>query len=102
MCPHGGQVTVNASASRLTVNGAPVVRVGDQHLVSGCQFNIAGLPQPCVRVVFTGGPGVSLRVTVQGQQIVLAQPGAGMCFDSFGQPKGPPLLLNSQTRVRGV
>lgn len=101
-CPHGGIVSVTASGSRLTAGGVPVVRAGDQHPVSGCPFNVAGVPQPCIRVVWGAGTGAAVRVASQGQQVVLAEPGAGVCIDILGQAKGSPIIGTTQARVRGI
>jgi hypothetical protein len=101
-CPHGGSVTVTASSTRLTASGLPVVRVGDQHVVNGCPFTLNGVPQPCIRVVWGLVSGAAKRVTAQGQAVVLAEPGAGTCFDILGQPKGSPTVNTTQARVRGI
>lgn len=99
-CPHGGQVIIGASASRVTVLGLPVVTAGDTHAISGCQFKVGGVAEPCVRVVW--GTGAASRVTIQGQAVVLVEPGAGTCIDVKGVPKGSPTIVTSQGRVRGV
>jgi uncharacterized Zn-binding protein involved in type VI secretion len=102
ICPHGGQVVLSTSTTRVTVLGLPVVRAGDQHQINGCPFSVGGVPEPCLRVIWGSGSGIGLRVTIQGQPAVLAEPGAGTCFDVKGQPKGSPTIGSSQARVRGI
>ncbi len=103
-CPHGGLVNVSASTTRMSVGGLSVVRVGDQHTVSGCPFRAGDTPQPCVRVVWGvfGGGGIATRVSVGGQSVILAEPGSGACLNNLGQQQGSPIISTTQNRARGV
>jgi hypothetical protein len=95
MCPHGGQITVPSSDSRVLV-GAPAVLVTDMGTVAGCAFTVPpGKPQPCATVQFLVP---ATRVTVMGQPVVL-QTSSGLCLSADGIPAGPPIIASTQVRV---
>lgn len=96
MCPHGGQITVTSSDSRVMVGSAPAVLVSDMGTVAGCAFTVPpGKPQPCATVQFLVP---ATRVTVMGQPVVL-QTSSGLCLSADGIPAGPPIIASTQPRV---
>jgi hypothetical protein len=50
MCPHGGQVRPMSTNTRVSAEGAPMLRNSDTFVVVGCPLNVAGAPHPCVTV----------------------------------------------------
>jgi hypothetical protein len=98
-CPHGGQVSVNATNARVKVGGQPVAIVADACPVAGCAFTVPGpKPQPCVKVQWTGP---ATRVLVGGQPVIL-QASTGLCLSAEQMPQGPPNVVQTQTRVKGT
>ena len=95
-CPHGGQVTVVPSSTRVLVGGAPAVVVSDMGMVAGCAFTVPpGKPQPCATLQFLVP---ATRVMVMGQPVVL-QTSTGLCLSADGIPAGPPIIASTQVRV---
>jgi hypothetical protein len=95
ICPHGGQVQVAPTNARVLVNGQPVALFSDPALIAGCAFNVASVPQPCLRVQWLV-PAV--RVQVMGQPVLL-QTSAGLCLGPTQAPQGPASVLVNQPRV---
>lgn len=96
MCPHGGQVSVVSSNTRVVVNGTPVATLGDQFMVAGCAFSVPGpKPQPCIKVQWLVA---ATRVLVNGQPAIL-QTSVGLCQSAEQIPQGPPTVISTQTRV---
>jgi hypothetical protein len=98
LCPHGGQITIVPSNSRVLVSGQPVATVADTTLVAGCAFVAGTKPQPCVKVQWLVP---AARVTVGGQAALL-QTSAGLCQSAEQIPQGPPNVIAGQMRVRGT
>jgi hypothetical protein len=99
ICPHGGQVTVISSNSRVLVGGMPVATMGDTYVVAGCAFTVPpGKPQPCVKVQWLVP---ATRVMVNGQPPLL-QTSTGLCQSAEQIPQGPPTIVSTQTRVVGT
>ena len=98
MCPHGGQTTVISSNLRVTVMGMPVATMSDQFLVAGCVFNVAGKPQPCIKVQWLAP---AARVKVMGQPVVL-QASPGLALSPEQAPQGPAIVATVQARVMGM
>jgi len=95
LCPHGGQVQVISSNTRVLVNGMPVATVADQCLVAGCAFTVGPKPQPCVRVQWLVP---AARVLINGQPALL-QTSTGLCLSPEQIPQGPPNIVATQPRV---
>jgi hypothetical protein len=95
MCPHGGTVTVTPTATRVTVDGDPPLRVGDAGTIAGCPFTIGTTPSPCVRPEWTLP---STRVTVEGAA-VLTHTSVGLCMSGANVPQGTAVISGFQTRV---
>lgn len=99
MCPHGGQVTVIPTNTRVLVSGQPVATMGDVYLVAGCAFTIPpGKPQPCIKVQWLTP---ATRVLVNGQPAIL-QTSMGLCQSPEQAPQGPPIVVSTQPRVAGM
>jgi hypothetical protein len=96
-CPHGGQVQVVPSNTRVLVGGQPVATVADLHTVVGCVFMVGPKPQPCVLVTWITP---ATRILVNGQPALL-QTSVGLCKSVEQIPQGPPLVAATQVRVLG-
>lgn len=100
-CPHAGAAQIVPSQQRVLANGAPLVLVADQTMVVGCPFQVpvgtGTKPQPCVSVTWQAP---ATRVFVNGQPVLL-QSSTGMCLSAEQIPAGPPMIVNTQTRVTG-
>ena len=96
ICPHGGQISVVPTNSRVLVNGAPVAVMADAFPIAGCVFTLPnGKPQPCVTARFLAP---AARVLVNGQP-ALVQTSTGLCQSAEQIPQGPPSIVATQTRV---
>lgn len=99
ICPHGGQVSVVSTNTRVLVNGMPVATLGDTYPVAGCVFTVPGpKPQPCVLVRWLVP---ATRVLINGQPAIL-QLSTGLCQSAEQIPAGPPTVVATQTRVMGM
>lgn len=90
-CSHGGRISVLSNNTRVKVNGQPVALADDSYPIAGCPQDSA-----CTQMqVLTPAQ----RVRVNGRPVVLQ---SSTCDCRSGQaPKGTPLMLTVQTRVRG-
>jgi uncharacterized Zn-binding protein involved in type VI secretion len=96
ICPHGGQITVISSNTRVLVSGMPVATLADTGMVAGCIFTIPGpKPQPCVTARWLVP---ATRVLINGQP-ALIQTSTGLCQSAEQIPQGPPTIVATQTRV---
>ncbi len=99
ICPHGGQVTVIPSNTRVLVSGQPVATLGDTYVVAGCAFTIPpSKPQPCVKVQWLVP---ATRVMVNGQPVIV-QSSSGLCLSAEQIPQGPPSIIATQPRVTAI
>jgi uncharacterized Zn-binding protein involved in type VI secretion len=99
MCPHGGQVTIVSTNTRVLVNGMPAATLGDNYVIAGCAFTVPpGKPQPCVRVQWLVP---ATRVLINGQPAIL-QASTGLCQSAEQIPQGPPVVTGVQPRVVGT
>jgi len=92
MCPHGGQVSMTTTNMRVMVEGQPVVTIDDQSQVVGCPSG------QCVSVEWLVPAS---RVFVNGKPVILSH-SSGMCRGADTSPKGTPVVISTQTRVRGT
>jgi hypothetical protein len=96
ICPHGGQVAVISSNTRVLVSGMPVATMADTTTVAGCAFTVPpGKPQPCVLVRWLVP---AARVLINGQPALL-QLSSGLCLSPEQIPQGPPTVIATQPRV---
>ncbi len=99
ICPHGGQVSIISSNTRVLVSSQPVATLNDTYLVAGCAFTVPpGKPQPCIKVQWLVP---ATRVKVGGQPVIL-QASTGLCQSPEQIPQGPPNVLVTQLRVKGT
>jgi hypothetical protein len=99
LCPHAGPVQTVSGNTRVLVGGQPVATQADNFLVSGCVFTLpGGKPQPCVTVRWLVAAS---QVRVGGQPVVL-QTSTGLCQSAEQIPQGPPNVVTTQFRVRGI
>jgi hypothetical protein len=99
ICPHGGQVSVVPTNSRVLVGGQPVAVLADQFLVAGCAFTVPpGKPQPCMKVQWLVP---AARVMIGGQPAIL-QSSSGLCQSADQIPQGPPTVVVTQVRASGT
>jgi hypothetical protein len=99
MCPHGGQVTVVTTNSRVKADGARyLLRVSDIFTVLGCPLNIWGVPSPCLTVTWTNE---SKRVKVMGVPVLL-ETSVGLCLNAAGVPQGPVMVMGPQSRAKAL
>lgn len=97
LCPHGGQATIVPSQVR-AMAGTPVATLPDTTLVAGCVFTVGPKPQPCVMVRWLVPAG---RVVLGGLP-ALVQSSTGLCFSAEQIPQGPPVIVSTQVRARGM
>ena len=99
ICPHGGQVNVISTNTRVLVSGLPVATMADTGVVAGCAFTVPpGKPQPCIKVQWLVP---ATRILVNGQPALL-QTSSGLCLSPEQAPQGPPTIIATQTRVIGM
>lgn len=96
MCPHGGQMSIISSNTRVLVGGQPVATLADTYMIAGCAFTIPP-PQPCVMVKWLSQ---ATRVLVSGTPVIL-QNSVGLCQSAGQIPAGPPNVVMTQVRVKG-
>ena len=92
MCPHGGQVSMITTNTRVMVEGQPAVTVDDQGQVAGCPSG------QCVSVEWLVPAS---RVFVNGKPVILSH-SSGICQGADTSPKGTPVVITTQTRVKGT
>ncbi len=102
ICPHGGQVSVVSTNTRVKVMGQMVAVLGDTYTIAGCPFQIpvgpGTKPQPCIKVQWIVP---AMRVKVMGKQVLL-KASTGICLSAEQIPQGPPNVMMTQVRVKGV
>ena len=99
ICPHGGQVSTISTNPRVMVGGQPVATQPDTYTVAGCAFTVPpGKPQPCVLVKWLVPAS---RVMVGGKPVIL-QSSTGLCQSAEQIPQGPPTVVMTQIRVKGM
>ncbi|MGH2354065.1 MAG: hypothetical protein ACRDJN_20865 [Chloroflexota bacterium] len=99
MCPHGGQVSIISSNTRVLLGGQPAATLNDTYPIAGCPFTVPGpKPQPCVKVQWIVP---ALRVLVNRQPAIL-QTSTGLCLSAEQIPQGPPNVVVTQVRVKGT
>jgi len=97
MCPHGGQVSIVSSNTRVMLGGQPAATFADTFVIAGCAFTVGPKPQPCVKVQWLVP---AARVLVNKQPVIL-QNSTGLCLSAEQIPQGPPNVVVTQLRVKG-
>lgn len=99
MCPHGGQVTIMSTNTRVKASGQFVAIMGDMYIVAGCSFTVPpGKPQPCVKIQWLAP---STRVKVMGKPVLLKS-SVGLCLSPEQIPQGSPVMIVTQMRAKGI
>jgi Domain of unknown function (DUF4280) len=99
ICPHGGQISATTSNTKVLVDGQPVVTQSDTFTVAGCSFIVpTNKPQPCVMVKWLAA---SKQVLISGQPALL-QDSNGLCQSAEQIAQGPPNVIVTQLKVKGV
>ncbi len=98
ICPHSGQISVVSTNTRVKAMGQYVAVMGDTYTVAGCPFMVGTKPQPCVKVQWIVP---AIRVKVMGKQVLL-KGSTGICLSAEQIPQGPPNVIVTQMRVKGV
>jgi hypothetical protein len=96
MCPHGGVVTATPGSTRAQA-GAPILRGSDTFIIAGCAFNAAGVPSPCVSVIWVQ---TATRVKHAGD-LVLTQASVGLCVAGTQAPQGSVVIASTQANASG-
>jgi hypothetical protein len=96
MCPHGGQVTIASTNTRVSAHGAPMVRSSDSFVIAGCTFNVSGAPHPCVTIKWST---TADRSTIGDP--TLTTDSLGLCQAADKAIQGPVKVVSTQTAVSG-
>lgn len=94
-CPHGAPIAATGVASRVLIGGVPVLTIAVTAVVQGCPLQPP--VQSCASVTWET---CASRVFADGKPVVL-QSSSGMCLSHAGQPAGPAMAMDVQTRVVG-
>ena len=99
ICPHGGQVSIISTNTRVLVSGQPVGTQSDTFMIAGCPFALPPVPtpHPCVMKKWLVP---SLRIKVNNQPVILKD-STGICQAADQAPQGPPNVITTQLRVKG-
>jgi uncharacterized Zn-binding protein involved in type VI secretion len=98
MCPHGGTVQAISANTRVTADGAIVLRSSDTFVIAGCPLNIAGSPHPCAQVNWVQPDG---RSQAAGDFTLSAQ-SIGLCVAADQAVQGTVLIVSTQPDVSGI
>ena len=101
MCPHGASLQATPSQVRVKLSGQFALVQSDIAMVSGCPWQIPGLPtpvlDPCLKVQWLMG---SLRIKLSGQPALLkSSPSLSTSVTQI--PAGPAQIMLTQLRVKG-
>lgn len=98
-CTHGAKAMLTTSNTQLKVGGAPALMESDVHSVASCPFTLPGPKlSPCVRIEWTAG---ALMCKSNGTK-VLVQSSVGKCISDTGSTQGVAIIMQTQTKVRGI
>jgi hypothetical protein len=98
MCPHGGQVSIVSSNTRVMLGGQPAATFSDTFMIAGCAFTVGPKPQPCVKVQWLVP---AMRVLVNQPPVILLN-STGLCLSAEQIPQGPPNVVVTQLRVKAT
>lgn len=91
-------MTVISTNNRVKVSGNPVATMGDTFMIGGCTFTVGPKPQPCIKVQWLAPAS---RVSVNKKAVIL-KTSTGICQSAEQAPQGPPNVVVTQTRVKGI
>jgi hypothetical protein len=95
MCPHGGQVKIASTNTRVSADGAPMLRSSDSFAITGCTLSSSGAP-PCATVSWVT---TAERSTVGDP--TLTTDSIGVCQAANKAAQGFVEILSTQTAVSG-
>lgn len=96
-CPHQGRATITSSNTRVKVGGNAVATLSDLYTITQCSLSSAVPPHPCLTVQWLVA---ALRVRVNRQPVILKS-STGLCL-AGPLPQGVPMVVSTQTRVKGT
>jgi hypothetical protein len=96
-CPHGGKATAVPGQTRVKAGGNFVLLASDTMIISGCPFNVAGVPMPCLTIQW-----MAPATKVMAGSAVLLQSSVGLCKNAAGAPQGTALVSGPQTKATGL
>ena len=97
-CPHGGQVQITSTNSKVKGGGAFLVRASDTFTISGCPFMVANAPHPCVTLQWLT---MGMKAKADGD-FVLTKDSTALCKAGDQAPQGSVMINNTQTKVAGM
>lgn len=90
---------ITSTNTRVKASGQFVAVMGDIYTIAGCAFTVPpGKPQPCVRIEWLVP---SMRVKVMGKPVLLKS-SVGLCLSPEQIPQGPPTVMVTQMRAKGI
>lgn len=98
VCPHGGQLKIVSTNTRVLVGGLPVAVATDTFIVAACTFVLVLVPKPCVTARWLAP---ATRVFVNGQPALLLTSGA-VSVSADQAPPWPMVVSSPQARVVGI
>ena len=98
VCPHGGQVTISSSNTKVSVSGQKVATVQDTFTITGCAFILVNSPHPCSLIKWVS---TSNRVKINGQPVIL-QDNTGLCQAADQMVQGSAIVSQMQMKVKGL
>jgi len=98
MCPHGGQLQLATSNTLAQVDGSPMLLETDVHPIVGCPFTVGVKYQPCVTARWQAG---ATQTKINGVPVLL-QSSVGLCYSAEQAPQGVAIVVQTQTKARGL
>jgi hypothetical protein len=97
ICPHGGNIMLQTSNTRVKSDNTFVLLETDTHTVSGCPFTLPNNePSPCVRIEWSNGSSVC---SINGTPI-LKKESIGNCYSPKNVMQGIAIIINTQMKVK--
>ncbi|MCX7114200.1 MAG: hypothetical protein NTX45_29850 [Proteobacteria bacterium] len=97
MCPHGGQAQLITSNTEILFDGFALLQT-DRHVITGCAFNVASAPSPCLTIQWVTG---ATQMQLRGAPLLL-QNSVGLCLNAAQVPQGTAVVVQTQTQATGV
>jgi hypothetical protein len=97
MCPHGGQVSIITSNTKVKGGGDYLIRSSDTFTITGCPLNVAGAPHPCVQVKWMS---TAMQSKTAGDANLTEQ-SLGMCLAADQAVQGTVMVSSTQRKVSG-
>ncbi len=94
-CPHGGQLMLVTTNSKVLAGGALILLESDTHVVTGCPFTIGTKYSPCVQVKWSAG---SVKTSINGTA-PLVNSSIGKCYSPENALQGVAMVVNKQMKA---